>query len=77
MQILRDLSLLQIQIRDLEGYRDTRYQLLQLRPTQRVSWIGYAMAYHLLKDYDIALSILEEFSKTQQVSFILFYILFI
>ncbi len=77
MQILRDLSLLQIQIRDLEGYRDTRYQLLQLRPTQRVSWIGYAMAYHLLKDYDIALNILEEFSKTQQVSFILFYILFI
>jgi hypothetical protein len=77
LQILRDLSLLQIQIRDLEGYRDTRYQLLQLRPTQRVSWIGYAMAYHLLKDYDIALNILEEFSKTQQVSFILFYILFI
>lgn len=66
LQILRDLSLLQIQIRDLEGYRDTRYQLLQLRPTQRVSWIGYAMAYHLLKDYDIALNILEEFAKTQQ-----------
>ena len=51
MQILRDLSLLQIQMRDLEGYRvsqcdyiaciaqfvcrDTRYQLLTLRPTQR------------------------------------------
>lgn len=67
LQILRDLSLLQIQIRDLEGYRDTRYQLLQLRPGQRVSWIGYAMSYHLLKDYDIALNILEEFAKTQQV----------
>lgn len=66
LQILRDLSLLQIQIRDLEGYRDTRYTLLQLRPAQRVSWIGYAMSYHLLKDYDIALNILEEFSKTQQ-----------
>ena len=65
LQILRDLSLLQIQIRDLEGYRDTRYQLLQLRPTQRVSWIGYAMSYHLLKDYEIANSILEEFIKTQ------------
>ncbi len=65
LQILRDLSLLQIQIRDLEGYRDTRYQLLQLRPTQRVSWIGYAMAYHLLKEYDLANSILEEFCKTQ------------
>ncbi len=67
LQILRDLSLLQIQIRDLDGYKDTRYQLLQLRPAQRVSWIGYAMSYHLLKDYDIAINILEEFSKTQQV----------
>ncbi|XP_027633031.1 N-alpha-acetyltransferase 16, NatA auxiliary subunit isoform X5 [Falco biarmicus] len=68
LQILRDLSLLQIQMRDLEGYRETRYQLLQLRPTQRASWIGYAIAYHLLKDYDMALKLLEEFRKTQQVS---------
>ena len=60
------MSLLQIQIRDLEGYSDTRYQLFQLRPTQRASWIGYAMSYHLLNDYETALSIIEEFSKTQQ-----------
>ncbi|XP_022099558.1 N-alpha-acetyltransferase 15, NatA auxiliary subunit-like [Acanthaster planci] len=66
LQILRDLSLLQIQMRDLEGYRDTRYQLLLLRPAQRASWIGYAMAYHLLKEYDMALRILEEFRNTQQ-----------
>lgn len=64
IQILRDLSLLQVQMRDLEGYRDTRSQLLHLRPTQRASWIGYAMAYHLLGDYEIAANILEEFRKT-------------
>lgn len=64
IQILRDLSLLQIQMRDLEGYRDTRYQLFMLRPTQRASWIGFAMAYHLLKDYDMALKILDTFRKT-------------
>ncbi|KAE9543854.1 hypothetical protein AGLY_001978, partial [Aphis glycines] len=134
IQILRDLSLLQIQMRDLEGYRlsvlrrrlrcapspvltsvmggtslwatdpvqfvthqkcqlynmiqtlfyllfniwlyvllkdanfDTRYQLFMLRPTQRASWIGYAMAYHLLNDHDMALKILETFRKTQMVS---------
>ena len=39
-----------------------------LRPTQRASWIGYAMSYHLLDDYDTALKILEEFRKTQVVS---------
>lgn len=55
-------------MRDLEGYRDTRYQLLVLRPAQKASWIGYAMSFHLLKDYDMALKILEEFRKTQPVS---------
>lgn len=38
-----------------------------MRPTQRASWIGYAIAYHLLKDYDMALKLLEEFRQTQQV----------
>ncbi|CAH2002073.1 unnamed protein product [Acanthoscelides obtectus] len=66
LQILRDLSLLQIQMRDLEGYRDTRYQLLMLRPTQRVSWIGYAMSFHLLEDYKNALSILATFLDQPQ-----------
>ncbi|KAH0504798.1 N-alpha-acetyltransferase 15, NatA auxiliary subunit [Microtus ochrogaster] len=47
---------------------ETRYQLLQLRPAQRASWIGYAIAYHLLEDYEMAAKILEEFRKTQQTS---------
>lgn len=39
-----------------------------LRPTQRASWIGFAMAYHLLHDFDMACNILEAFRKTQQVT---------
>lgn len=39
-----------------------------LRPTQRASWIGYAMSFHLLEDYRNALSILETFLDQQQVS---------
>uniref|UniRef100_A0A8C8CZ48 Uncharacterized protein n=1 Tax=Oncorhynchus tshawytscha TaxID=74940 RepID=A0A8C8CZ48_ONCTS len=54
LQILRDLSLLQIQMRDLEA--------------QRASWIGYAVAYHLLEDFEMAAKIVEEFRKTQQTS---------
>lgn len=49
-------------------FQETRYQLLVLRPGQRASWIGYAMAYHLLEDYDMALNVLEEFRKTQMVT---------
>eukprot|EP00795_Rhopilema_esculentum_P000514 gene514-10194_t len=65
IQILRDLSLLQIQMRDLDGFRDTRYKLLKLRPVQRQSWIGYSVSYFLLGGYDMAYSIMDEFRKTQ------------
>uniref|UniRef100_A0A182J3Q8 N-alpha-acetyltransferase 15, NatA auxiliary subunit n=1 Tax=Anopheles atroparvus TaxID=41427 RepID=A0A182J3Q8_ANOAO len=65
IQILRDLSLLQIQMRDLEGYRETRHQLFKLRPSQHASWIGFAMSYHLLGDYETAMNILETFRSSQ------------
>ncbi|XP_067944638.1 N-alpha-acetyltransferase 15, NatA auxiliary subunit-like [Watersipora subatra] len=64
LQIMRDLSLLQIQMRDYDGYRETRQRLLELRPGQKASWIGYAISWHLLKDYDMALAVIEEFRKT-------------
>lgn len=64
IQILRDLSLLQVQMRDTEGFRDTRYQLLKIRPAQRQSWIGYSISYYLLGDYDMAFTVMEEFRKT-------------
>lgn len=38
-----------------------------LRPTQRASWIGYAMSFHLLEEYKNALNILETFLDQQQV----------
>lgn len=47
-----------------------------LRPTQRASWIGYAMAYHLLNAHDMALKILETFRKTQMVTVSLLLLLF-
>ena len=47
--------------------QETRYQLLVLRPGQRASWIGYAMSFHLLKEYDMALKIIEAFRNTQTV----------
>lgn len=37
-----------------------------LRPTQRASWIGYAMSLHLLEDHKNALNILETFLDQQQ-----------
>ena len=37
--------------------------MLSLRPTLRASWIGYAIANHLLEENDAAYSILQEFRK--------------
>ena len=48
--------------------KETRYLLLKFKPAQRASWIGYAISHHLLKDYNMAYKILEEFSKSQSVS---------
>lgn len=45
--------------------QDTRYQLLKARPAQRSSWVGYALSYHLIKDYTMALKVMEEYRKTQ------------
>ena len=65
IQIWRDLSALQIQMRDLEGYSESRFQLFKLRATQRASWIGFALSLHLLKEYETATNILEEFRKSE------------
>ncbi|KAI8996075.1 NMDA receptor-regulated protein 1-domain-containing protein, partial [Gaertneriomyces semiglobifer] len=64
IQIIRDLSLLQIQMRNYEGFNETRHQLLSLRPTNRMYWAGLAISYHLLKKYDTALSVLSAFENS-------------
>lgn len=60
-QILRDLSLLQIQIRDFEGLEDTRRKLLTHRPNNKNNWIGFALAFHLLGNYSTAISVLDTY----------------
>ncbi|KAG1367624.1 N-terminal acetyltransferase A complex auxiliary subunit NAA15 [Cocos nucifera] len=47
IEILRDLSLLQAQMRDLTGFIETRQQLLTLKPNHRMNWIGFAVSHHL------------------------------
>lgn len=63
VQILRDLATLQVQLRDLEGFRDTRYRLAVLRPSQRSHWLAYAVALHLQGELDLAIKVMEECRK--------------
>lgn len=45
-------------------FKDSRYNLLKLRPSQQSSWVGYSLAYYLLKDYVMALKVVSEYRKT-------------
>lgn len=48
-----------------------------LRPTQRASWIGFAISYHLLRDYEMALKILDTFRNSPMVCYLYKYKIFL
>jgi peptide alpha-N-acetyltransferase len=64
IQILRDLSLLQIHRRDLAGFAETRRKLLQAKPSNRLNWIGCAVAEHLCKSHEFAWTCIDNYEKT-------------
>ncbi|KAK4719220.1 hypothetical protein R3W88_017558 [Solanum pinnatisectum] len=64
IEILRDLSLLQAQMRDLSGFVETRQQLLTLKPNHRMNWIGFAVSHHLNSNGSKAVDILEAYEGT-------------
>lgn len=56
--ILRDLSLMQTQIRDYKNLRDSRQAYLESQPGYRANWTAVAVAHHLNKDYRSAVATL-------------------
>ncbi|CAG8463054.1 5199_t:CDS:10 [Diversispora eburnea] len=64
MQILQDYSLLQIQMRNYEAYNESRHHLLQLRSNNQRYWIGLAISYHLLENYETAEKVLKAYEGT-------------
>ncbi len=76
IQILKDLGLLQIQMRDLEGYTKTQHTILELKPNLKGNWLSFALGKHMSGDLqgavqviDIFLSTLEEGSVDLQKNF--------
>lgn len=64
-QILRDLSLLQIQRRMYEGFTETRRQILLDKTNNRNNWIAYALGMHLDGKHKQAIGILDNYAETQ------------
>ena len=72
LQILRDLALLQIQMRDLPGFLKTRNELLVAKPGNGDNWTAYAVSHHLMGDHrdredhrKAALIVLESYQKSK------------
>lgn len=64
LQILRDLSLLQVQMRDLSGFLKTRNTILTLKSNQKINWLTYAVAKHMNGDLEGAVSVIDIYLGT-------------
>ena len=64
VQILRDLSLLQIQLRDQRGFLKTRHKLLTQKPNNKMHWIAYALANHLAGFRATAIQVIDAYGET-------------
>lgn len=62
--IARDLAHLQIQVRDYEGYVDSRRNMLTQKPGFRQNWTALAIAHHLNGNYEEAENVLTTFEDT-------------
>jgi len=58
------MGLLQIQMRDLAGFRDTRLRILTLRPNSKVHWLTYAVSLHVGGDPNGAAGVLDSYMET-------------
>ncbi|KAF3935091.1 hypothetical protein ABW19_dt0202333 [Dactylella cylindrospora] len=63
-QILRDLALLQIQMRDYLGYIESRRLMVMSKPQIRQNWTGLAIAYHLAGNLAEAENVLTKYEET-------------
>ncbi|KAK9493678.1 NMDA receptor-regulated protein 1-domain-containing protein [Lipomyces doorenjongii] len=62
--ILRDLALLQCQMRNWEGLITSRKSILSQRPNVRQHWTGLALGYQMVKNYELAENILSKYEET-------------
>ncbi|KAL1862701.1 hypothetical protein VTK73DRAFT_6678 [Phialemonium thermophilum] len=63
-QIQRDLAILQVQMRDYQGYIQSRFAMLKARPQLRQSWTALAIAYHLAGNLQQAEHILSTYENS-------------
>jgi peptide alpha-N-acetyltransferase len=66
LTVLRDLAQLQVQMRDLPGYLDSRQTMLEGKPGNRQNWVACAAAHHLCGNHEVAAKVLDSYEATQE-----------
>ncbi|KAL9646314.1 hypothetical protein ABK040_014467 [Willaertia magna] len=61
LQIIRELTTMQIHIRDLKNLISSRKKLMELKPGIGAFWIGFAIAQHLNLNYQIAIDTIDKY----------------
>jgi len=64
LQILRDLSLLQVQMRDLPGFEVTRQNILNLKSNQKINWLAFAVSKHLNGDREGTIKVIKVYLES-------------
>ena len=65
--ILRDLSQMQLQVRDFKGFLDSRTKFLNADRNMQYpsAWVSLALAHHLLKNYEQAAKVLQQLRQAR------------
>uniref|UniRef100_A0A6U0FCY7 Uncharacterized protein n=1 Tax=Ostreococcus mediterraneus TaxID=1486918 RepID=A0A6U0FCY7_9CHLO len=66
MLVLRDLSTMYVQMRDLKAFVEIRRRILKLKMDQRSSWFALAVGLHLIGEHAEGLSILEKYEEIRK-----------
>ncbi len=59
--ILRDMALLQIHTRDVDGFRDTQHKMLTSKAGSETNWSGFAIGLHLTGYTDLAVHVITKY----------------
>ena len=64
LMLLRDLSCIQMQLRDLDGFVATRKEILQYKPGSRQNWMALSVGEYYRGARAEALKVIEEYEKS-------------
>ena len=59
--ILKDLSMVYLQLRNVRAFVDLRWKILRTKPEQRTSYVALAVGLHLLGDHENAYGVIDSY----------------